>query len=159
MSFNNATLEESNAVPMEEGEELSQQSNADPIDLKYKSVPVYEMTNSNPIDNSAFTTILPGAEIDFYLWVSHGSTVSSIQNYYPVETKFRSMVFYGKPFKITTEIEIIKMFTEDPCRLLTGTCPVMPIDDGKKKYSYLPPIVFFLNTNDTIQLQTLIGLY
>ena len=43
-------------------------------------------------------------QLHFYLWISHGANVSSKNNYYSLETKFRSLTFYSSPFEeITNE--------------------------------------------------------
>jgi hypothetical protein len=115
--------------------------------------------NYDPFDNSAFTDLLPGEELDFYLWVTHGENVSSIQNFYPIETKFQSLIFYSKPFQFILDEELILMFTQRPCKMLTGTCPIIPIENGYKKYAYLAPLVFNLSKDDSEYIQKMMGLY
>ena len=89
---------------------------------------------------------------DFFLWASHGENVSSKSNFYPIETKFNSVIFYSKPFKPATGNEIAELF-HNPCRFILGTCPQIPtyLDNNKdkKKHVFLPPLFFFSNHNET----------
>ena len=90
--------------------------------------------------------------IDFYLWIAHGTNVSSEQNYYPIETKFQAINLYSSPREIIYAdfleklSQKIKTTTPIPelCNLISGTCSYIPIINEKKnvKVVYLPPLIF-----------------
>ena len=98
--------------------------------------------------------------INAYLWVSHGENISSVHNFYPIETKFRSLAFYSRPFQ-TINAEMVSSFTADACRIISGSCPIIPITDNitNKKNVYLPPLVFSTRTPEDPVISNLTGLY
>ena len=106
---------------------------------------------------SAFSTT---NYVDFFLWIIHGANVSSNHNFYPFEVKYKSLVTYSKPFTPISVTEVDQYFT-DPCTLLAGHCPVIPILDkttGKKEV-YLPPLIFSVFDDDDHRIKERIGLY
>ena len=115
--------------------------------------------NYDPFDTSTFSKLFPGKEVDFYLWATHGTNISSVQNFYPIETKFEALVFYSKPFENIDDSDLITIFTKDPCKMLTGTCPIIPIENKYKKYAYLPPLIFGLSPSDNEPFKIMMGLY
>ena len=92
--------------------------------------------------------------VHFFLWISHGNNVSSRSNFYPIETKFQSVILYSKPFQAITASEL-KDLLEEPCKLLVGSCPRIPIENEQGRHVFLPPLVFTL----TPDIQNSIGLY
>lgn len=85
--------------------------------------------------------------IDCFLWVLHGNNISTRLNYYEFETKFNAIHMYNNAFT-TMEYPLIELIFKNPCRMLTG-CPFIPIEKtNNKKYVYLPPMTFGLNTED-----------
>jgi hypothetical protein len=92
--------------------------------------------------------------VHLFLWISHGNNVSSSSNFYPIETKFKSVILYSKPFQEITATEL-KELKEQPCKLLVGSCPRIPIEDEHGKHVFLPPLVFSLGYD----IQNSIGLY
>jgi hypothetical protein len=92
--------------------------------------------------------------VHFFLWISHGNNVSSSSNFYPIETKFESVILYSKPFQEITTTELSEI-REEPCKLLIGSCPRIPIENARGRYVFLPPLVFSLAPN----IQNSIGLY
>jgi hypothetical protein len=92
--------------------------------------------------------------VHFFLWISHGNNISSSSNFYPVETKFQSVILYSKPFQEITTSEL-KELLEEPCKLLVGSCPRIPIENEQGRHVFLPPLVFTLNPD----IQNSIGLY
>lgn len=103
----------------------------------------------------------PTDEIDFFLWVSHGSNVSDDTEYFyfPFEYKFNYLVMYSKPLKPTSDAELDAIIA-NPCDMVTGTCPILPIQkiNGKKKI-YLPPLLFNLNEVEVPSVEEKIGLW
>ena len=100
-------------------------------------------------------------EIDFFLWVSHGSNVSDDTEYFyfPFEYKFNYLVMYSNPLKPTSDAELDAIIA-NPCDMVTGTCPILPIQkmNGKKKI-YLPPLLFNLNEVEVPSVEEKIGLW
>ena len=98
--------------------------------------------------------------IDAYLWVSHGANVSTRYNYYKFETKFKYLTFYSLPFQLIDTDSFEYLFV-NPCKIITGTCPLIPIRDKEtdKKFVYLPPLVFTVQTNDNPTVMEYTGLY
>ena len=99
--------------------------------------------------------------IPLYLWVSHGTNVSTEHNYYPYNAKFKYITMYSRLFEsiypdLLESIESGK----DVCKLFLGT-PSIPITDCKTgiEYTYLPPILFFSKTDDHETIKRLSGLY
>jgi hypothetical protein len=79
--------------------------------------------------------------INFFLWVSHGANVSSENNFYPIQTKFKSIILYSKPFQKIYETDLVET-TTNPCRLILGTCPYIPVSSGSGNHVFLPPLIF-----------------
>ena len=104
----------------------------------------------------------PGGEIviDFFLWVLHGQNVSSNHNFYPVLVKYQSLVFYSKPYTAAYADEFDSLVS-NPCKLLGGACPIIPIIDRQNnaKYAYLPPLLFSLYDHDPEGIKSRAGLY
>ena len=98
--------------------------------------------------------------IDFFLWVLHGQNVSSNHNFYPVLVKYQSLVFYSKPYTAAYASEF-DYFVSNPCKLLGGYCPIIPIIDrtNGEKYAYLPPLLFSLYDSDSEDIKVRSGLY
>jgi hypothetical protein len=98
--------------------------------------------------------------VNLYLWVSHGENISSINNYYPVPTQFKSLAFYSRPYDEITS-ELLRTFDVDICRVLLSSCPLIPITDNEKKTKkvYLPPLIFASFKNDPVDIKELTGLY
>jgi hypothetical protein len=92
--------------------------------------------------------------VDFFLWISHGDNISSESNFYPIETKFQSIILYSKPFQAITSSEL-KDLLEEPCKLLVGSCPRIPIENEQGRHVFLPPLVFRVSPD----IQNSIGLY
>lgn len=110
--------------------------------------------------------------LHFYLWVSQGENVSSNRNYYPIETKFAALTFYSQPFEkaneqflLNLEKGIISQDSEggsnDICKLITGSCPIIPIinKDTKQKLVYLPSLTFYVNPPANKVEEGFMGLY
>jgi hypothetical protein len=129
------------------------------VPVRADNINLNNFFNYDPFDNSAISNMLPGEEIDFFLWVSHGANISSKQNFYPIETKFEAVIFYSKPYQFIGDSELVLFFTKRPCKMLTGSCPIIPIETEKKKYVHLPPLVFSLIQGDPEGLQNAMGLY
>lgn len=73
--------------------------------------------------------------IDFFLWISHGGNVSAENNLYKMKTKFRSIIMYSRPFDTITS-DKLENIINNPCELILGSCPYVPIqnpDEKKKK--------------------------
>jgi len=104
----------------------------------------------------------PGGEIviDFFLWVLHGQNVSSNHNFYPVLVKYQSLVFYSKPYTAAYAADFDSLVS-NPCKLLGGACPIIPIIDRQNnaKYAYLPPLLFSLYDHDPEEIKRRSGLY
>jgi hypothetical protein len=100
-------------------------------------------------------------EIDFFLWVSHGSNASDDSEYFyfPFEYEFNYLVMYSNPLKPTSDAELDAIIA-NPCDMVTGTCPILPIQkmNGKKKI-YLPPLLFNLNRVEVPSVREKIGLW
>jgi len=104
---------------------------------------------------------LPNTDsVPFFLWVSHGLNVEAAHNYYPMETKFNSLVFYSQPFD-SIDTTLLNSFTTDPCRMLLGSCPKIPVTnkESNTKHVYLPPLVFSTSKDESHFLMSYIGLY
>jgi hypothetical protein len=107
--------------------------------------------------------------LNFYLWISHGTNVSGDHNYYPIETKFRALTFYSRPFEtidaepLKNLVEFIQTDAGNPgvCGLISGSCPHIPIIDKEtnQKIVYLPPLIFGVDTNDHPEVKRFSGLY
>jgi hypothetical protein len=115
---------------------------------------------SDDMEGIELTPILSGPllqqhtlpELDLFLWVLHGINVASNHNFYPVETKFEALTFYSKPFE-SAEVPFLKSLlnpSNTSCSLVTGSCPIVPIVDKrkKKKYAFLPPLFFEVRETD-----------
>jgi hypothetical protein len=81
--------------------------------------------------------------VDLFLWISHGGTVSSKNNYYPMEIPFSTVNMYSTPFKVSHTPELLDLVS-NPCTFISGKCPSIPIINyhTNKTYVYLPPLVF-----------------
>jgi hypothetical protein len=98
--------------------------------------------------------------IDFLLWVSHGANISDDSGYYyfPYDYKFDYLVMYSKPLKIATADELENLIA-NPCDLVTGSCPFLPItQESGKKNIYLPPLLFGVKDPNTETLKKYMGL-
>ena len=99
--------------------------------------------------------------IEFLLWVSHGANVSDDSSYYyfPYDYKFDYLVMYSKPLKIATADELRDLIA-NPCDLVTGSCPFLPItQESGKKNIYLPPLLFGVKDPKTETLKEYMGLW
>ena len=98
--------------------------------------------------------------LDLFLWISHGENVGSVNKFFPIETKFNSVILHSKPFKIITGVELEDIL-KSPCRLILGSCPAIPIIDKNtgKKDVFLPPLVFLNLENDDPYIKVKSGLY
>jgi hypothetical protein len=110
---------------------------------------------SDPMAGIELTSINLLPEVDLFLWVLHGTNVSSNHNFYPVETKFEALTFYSRPFEPINTDFLMSVSIEGitTCSLITGSCPIIPILDKKKrkKYAFLPPLLFQVNAIDAIR--------
>ena len=100
--------------------------------------------------------------VNFFLCVCHGANVSDDSAYYyiPFETKFNYLVMYSHP-TLNESYETFENLFKNPCSLITGSCPFLPITkpNGKKEV-YLPPLLFTTESkNDTPELIAAIGIY
>lgn len=97
-----------------------------------------------------------------YLWVLHGTNISAHNNYYPFDIKFRNLMFYSKPYEPIDDKTLLE-FNENPCKILTGSCPIFPVKDkNNRKIVYLPPLFFSPangNNDDSDEMRNLMGLY
>ena len=110
--------------------------NGKPMDIENN------MDNGKPMDNDRDNIM------HFFLWVSHGGNVSAINNLYPVKTEFQSIIMYSRPFNNTTLNEI-KQLEKDPCDMILGSCPYIPIQPHlNSNYVYLPPILFYVSPDE-----------
>jgi hypothetical protein len=111
-------------------------------------------------DNSVEMDIDKSEEIiHFFLWVSHGSNVGSVNKFYPIDTKFQSVILYSNPFRVITDRELEKL-GNNPCGFITGTCPSIPIvNSNGKKNVFLPPLLFVNMADDTEIIKRYTGLY
>jgi hypothetical protein len=100
--------------------------------------------------------------IHFFLWISHGGNVSAENNLYKMKTKFRSIIMYSKPFNTASETQLTELIS-NPCELILGSCPYVPIqqpDKNNPSYVYLPPILFAINNPEPVEgIRSKIGLY
>ena len=100
--------------------------------------------------------------VDIFLWALHGSNVSSQANYIKYDDfKFESLAMYTDPFNIGWSEEM-NLFMNDPCSLLVGKCPYIPILNShtNKKEVYIPPLIFGVSEKDaTSVISQQIGLY
>ena len=78
----------------------------------------------------------PGSQVDFFIWLLHGGNVSSNHNFYPMNIKYQSAVFYSKPYTPIYSDEL--NYYDDACRLLGGACPIIPIIDKKTGKKIVP---------------------
>jgi hypothetical protein len=110
----------------------------------------------------AYQAPLANNTVSMYLWVSHGLNVSTQHNYYPIECKFRYVATYAKPFK-QLSTKTLDQITQQglACRLLLGSCPHIPIThcSSRKKYVYLPPLIFGSRTSDHPDIKGYSGLF
>ena len=79
--------------------------------------------------------------VHMFIWISHGGNVSAKSNFYPMDTKFKTILLYSTPFNSYNASDIDKLRTT-PCALVLGTCPYIPINDGHGKSVFLPPLLF-----------------
>ena len=101
---------------------------------------------SSPLEED----VLSQPILDFYLFISHGNTISANHNYYPIKTEFRAVTLYSKPYEsyIDTLGKLLKDYetseTQGICRFVYGSCPKVPIVDKEsgEKFVYLPPVIF-----------------
>lgn len=120
-------------------------------------------TNTNgamELDNSLLN--VSNQQLHFYLWVSHGANVSSVHNFYPIETKFLALTFYSRPFERIDKDYFDEITDWNFCKLVTGTCPIIPIIDKttNKKDVYLPPLIFgVLDSDEGTPEKDAMGLY
>ena len=99
--------------------------------------------------------------INFFLWVSHGTNVSDDSAYFylPFETKINYLVMYSKPTENETYETFVKLI-DNPCSLITGSCPFLPIlQPNGKKLIYLPPLGFEVKDDDPPNMINAMGLY
>lgn len=100
--------------------------------------------------------------IDFFLWISHGGNVSAENNLYKMKTKFRSIIMYSRPFDTITS-DKLENIINNPCEMILGSCPYVPIKNPDKKktsYVYLPPILFTVNKDEVYDdVRKYTGLY
>lgn len=100
--------------------------------------------------------------IHFFLWISHGGNVSAENNLYKMKTKFRSIIMYSRPFNTATDVQLTELIL-NPCELILGSCPYVPIqqpDKNNPSYVYLPPILFSVNNPEPVEeIRTNTGLY
>ena len=96
-------------------------------------------------------------EIHYFLWCSHGGTVSAENNLYDVETGVHAVMFYGNQFDIIGGEILSNAFTynnqgiptySNVESLLRG-CPTISYQDTVNERvvlkTLLPPIVFSVN--------------
>ena len=97
----------------------------------------------NILENQTILNTITQPKISMYFWLSHGETVSGEHNFYPVETKFNSLVMYSRPFQ-SISTEYLVDIERKICRLILGSCPFIPIVDKvtNKKQVFLPPLRF-----------------
>ena len=103
----------------------------------------------------------PNSKINFFLWVSHGTNVSANHNFYPMNVKYQSLMLYSKPYAAISNIEL-EPFINDACKLLSGSCPIIPILNNTtgEKIAYLPPLIFACNVPEqSPYIQSATGLY
>ena len=73
-----------------------------------------------------------------FLWVAHGSNVSSMNTYTEInDFRFQSVLLYGSSYEYKYPQELTNLLNNDVCRLLLGACPFVP---NKQKQIFLPPI-------------------
>lgn len=95
-----------------------------------------------------------------YIWVSHGTNISTVHNYYPVKNPFQYISFYSKPNEAITP-NLLQSFNTDVCGLLLGTCPMLSITNNvtNQKVVYLPPLIFYSVSPESEVIKKLTGLY
>ena len=73
-------------------------------------------------------------EIDFFLWVSHGSNISddSAYYYFPYEYPFDYLVMYSSPLNTISDKDLERI-TSNPCDMVNGTCHILPITQSNVK--------------------------
>jgi hypothetical protein len=98
--------------------------------------------------------------INFFLWVSHGTNVSSENNFYPIQTEFKSIILYSKPLQ-PIFLDELDEITKNPCKLVLGSCPYIPVEnDMFGKHVFLPPLIFNNNEPEPYyQMRVATGLY
>ena len=96
--------------------------------------------------------------VHLFLYVSHGINISAKNNYYPIETNFNSIVLHSSPLQPAYPKDF-KELIDNPCKLILGSCPYIPIEDNNSRRVFLPPLIFgnIENDDETIKLYT--GLY
>lgn len=99
--------------------------------------------------------------VNFFLCVCHGTNVSDDSAYYyiPFETKFNYLVMYSHP-TLDESLQTFEDLFANPCSLITGSCPFLPITkpNGKKEV-YLPPLLFAVSEYDDPELMKAMGVY
>ena len=99
--------------------------------------------------------------VNFFLCVCHGTNVSDDSAYYyiPFETKFNYLVMYSHP-TLDESLQTFEDLFANPCSLITGSCPFLPITkpNGKKEV-YLPPLLFAVSEYDSPELMKAMGVY
>jgi len=99
--------------------------------------------------------------VNFFLCVCHGTNVSDDSSYYyiPFETKFNYLVMYSHP-TLDESLQTFEDLFANPCSLITGSCPFLPITkpNGKKEV-YLPPLLFAVSEYDSPELMAAMGVY
>lgn len=82
-----------------------------------------------------------------FLWVAHGSNVSSMNTYTEInDFRFQSVLLYGSSYEYKYAQELTNLLKNDVCRLLLGACPFVP---NKQKQIFLPPIQLSVYANET----------
>lgn len=98
--------------------------------------------------------------INLFLWVSHGTNVSSENNFYPIQTEFKSIILYSKPLQ-PIFLDELDEITKNPCKLVLGSCPYIPVENHMfDRHVFLPPLVFSNNEPEPYyQMRIATGLY
>jgi hypothetical protein len=131
-----------------------------------------DIDDNSTLENAKYLTYMNNMqsinkdnELNLYLWIVHGGNVGTHNNYYMIETKFKALVFYSRPFEnITTEFlnDLSSSSSSSQiCKLIIGSCPIIPVinSSSKKKEVILPPLVFMLDSNDVDIIKNYTGLY
>ena len=121
-------------------------------------------------------------EIHYFLWCSHGGTVSAENNLYDVETGVHAVMFYGNQFDIIGSEILSNAFnynnqgipTYSNVESLLRGCPTISYQDTVNERvvlkTLLPPIIFSVNplkdessflpnTNNKVSYKDVMGLY
>jgi len=99
--------------------------------------------------------------IDCFVIIIHGTNVSSVNRFYPIETKYQSVIFHSRPFQVLKKTHVDKVMA-NPCRYILGSCPKIPTaytENSNKKYVMLPPLGFGVKQNEIDEIKPYIGLY